>query len=330
MTQVTTRPEARASKEPVTLRVTEVRDEAEGIRSFELREPQGHDLAPFEAGAHLPIEVELPDSRTALRYYSLLGDQRDRRRYRIAVLLEPMSRGGSRLMHEHVSQGSTLRAHAPENGFPLIGADHSILIAGGIGITPILSMVRTLEQQGRSYELHYAARTPARMAFREEVGAFRGGQTHLYFTHVDRPDTIDLEGLFATAKSEASVYVCGPPGLIRAVTSMGDHVGWPMNRIHVESFGPTQHDGDRSIDVYLARSALTVQVAAGDTILDAILRAGVWAPYECRRGNCATCMTQVISGEPDHRDVCLTEALRETYMCTCVSRARSGHLTLDL
>lgn len=314
----------------LTLHVTDIRDEAEGIRSFELRDPGGAELHPFEAGAHLQVEVTLPDGQVALRHYSLLGDPRDRSRYRIAVLLAG-GRGGSRFMHERVAPGSSLRAVPPENGFPLLlEADHSILMAGGIGITPILSMVRMLAQEGRSFELHYAARTPARMAFREGIEALAREKAHFYFTHGERPQPLDLEALLAPPRSGAHVYVCGPPGMIRAVTSVGQAAGWPKDRIHFEGFGPGQHASDRAIEVHLERSALTVQVGPGETILDAILNAGVWAPSECRRGTCASCMTRVVAGEPDHRDVCLSQALRETYMCTCVSRARSDHLTLDL
>jgi len=314
----------------MTLRVAAIRDEADGIRSFDLRDPEGAELPPFEAGAHLEVEVELPNGWAATRHYSLLGDPRDRRRYRIAVLLEAEGRGGSRFMHERVEPGASLRVAEPENGFPLLEAEHTILIAGGIGITPILSMVRTLAQQGRSYELHYGARTPDRMAFGEPIKALAGERAHFYFSHVEPPQLVNLEALLATPRRGAHVYVCGPPVMIRMVTSLGEQAGWPKGQIHFESFGPTRLPDDRVIDVYLERSAVTVQVSPDETVLDAILNAGVWAPYECRRGECASCMTRVVAGEPDHRDVCLSSDLREHYMCTCVSRAHSTHLTLDL
>jgi ferredoxin-NADP reductase len=323
--------EASPESELVTLRVTDIHDEAEGIRSFDLRDPGEAALPPFEAGAHLQVEVELPDGQAGLRAYSLLGDPRDRGRYRIAILLEAEGRGGSRFMHERIEPGSRLRVVPPENGFPLLlRSEHSILIAGGIGITPILSMARTLVQHGRSFELHYTTRTPARMAFREGIEALAGEKAHFYFTHVERPQPVDLEALLATPRPGAHVYVCGPPGMIRAVTSLGEEAGWPTGRIHFESFGPKQRASDRAIDVYLERSALTVPVAPGETILDALLNAGVWAPHECRRGECASCMTRVVAGAVDHRDVCLSPELQKTYMCTCVSRAHSEHLTLDL
>lgn len=317
--------------ELTALRVTDVRDEAEGIRSFELRHLEGADLPPFTAGAHLQVEVGLPDGRSALRHYSLLGDPLDRSSYRIAVLFEADGRGGSRFMHECLRPGATVQVAPPENGFPLRSeAEHTVLIAGGIGITPILSMVWTLARQGRSYEVHYAARTPERMAFRREVEDLAGDKARFYFTHIERPEPLDVGKVVAAPTPSAHVYVCGPLGMIRAVSSAGEAAGWPRGRIHHEGFGPSQRVDDRGIEVHLERSDITVTVAPGETILDAILSAGVWAPFECRRGSCGSCMTRVSAGEPDHRDVCLSDVLRETYMCTCVSRARSSHLTLEL
>lgn len=314
----------------MTLCVTDIRDEAERIRTFELRDPGGAELPPFEAGAHLEVEVKLPNGQAATRSYSLFGDPRDRRRYWIAVLKEPGGQGGSRFMHDRLEPGSSLRVAPPENGFPLLDADHTILVAGGIGITPLLSMVQTLGHHQRSYELHYAARTPARMAFGERIAALAGERAHFYFTRVEPPQRVDLEALLATPRRGAQVYVCGPQDLLRTVTSLGEKAGWPRGQIHFESFGPARLPGDRVIEVRLERSALTLQVAPGETILDAILDAGVLAPYECRRGQCAACMTRVVAGEPDHRDVCLSQELREDYLCPCVSRAHSTHLTLDL
>ncbi|MGE0040312.1 MAG: 2Fe-2S iron-sulfur cluster-binding protein [Vicinamibacterales bacterium] len=311
------------------LRVTDIRDEAEGIRSFDLRDPGGAELPPFEAGAHIEVTIEWPDGRTAARHYSLLGDPRDQSRYRIAVLLEPAGRGGSRFMHERVETGSSLRVGSPANGFSLREADHTILIAGGIGITPILSMARTLGQQGRSFEVHYAARTPARMAFRDELEAVARGHAHFHVTGAD-PRRFDLAAILAAPVHGARAYACGPPAMIRAVSAASDQAGWPKDRIHFEGFGLHQRPGDRAITVTLERSGLTVEVAPGVAVLDALLDAGVWAPHECRRGTCGSCMTRVVAGEPDHRDVCLPEALRDQFICTCVSRARTGYLTLDL
>ena len=141
---------------------------------------------------------------------------------------------------------------------------------------------------------------------------------------------MDISVLLSAATPATHVYVCGPHGLIRAVTAFGEQSGWPRSRIHVESFGATSLTTDGAIDVHLERSAITLRIAPDETILDAILRAEVWAPDQCRRGECGTCVTRVIDGEPDHRDVCLSQEIQQHYMCTCVSRARSDRLTLDL
>lgn len=314
-----------------TLRVTDLWNETPTIRSFELRSVDGGDLPRFDAGAHLPLEVVLPNGQRGIRQYSLFGDSEDRSRYRIAVLLEPDGRGGSRYLHEQVTPGSILRAQPPENAFPLaLQAEHSILVAGGIGITPILSMIRTLERHGRSYDVHYTARTSAEMAFRETIESLAGGRGHLHFTRVEAPHTLDLRSLLTTPIPGVHLYVCGPRGMIRNAVALCEEYGWPRGQLHVESFGAKQRAGDRAIDVHLRLSGLTVQVGPGETILAALLEAGVWAPSECGRGECGSCMTRIIDGEPDHRDVCLSQEMRSRYICTCVSRAHSDHLTLDL
>jgi ferredoxin-NADP reductase len=313
----------------MTLSVSAIRDEAEGIRSFDLQEPDGAALPPVEAGAHLRVEVTLPSGRTARRHYSLLGDPQDRHRYRIAVRLELAGRGGSRYLHQCVHVGSRLRVEGPDNAFTLHDAPHTVLIAGGIGITPILSMVRALARHGRSYEVHYVARTQARMAFREELACIAGPRAHLYVTEASSA-TASLADALSTRSPGTRLYVCGPPRLLRDVSDMAARVEWPPHHIHTESFGPQASSADHPLEVRLTRSALTLTVGAGETILDALLTAGIWVPYECQRGTCAACMTRVVAGTPDHRDSCLSDALRAEHMCVCVSRAHSRHLTLDL
>lgn len=323
--------EASADGATLALRVTDIHDETGSIRSFEFRPADSGMLPEYEAGAHLEVEVELPDGQRALRPYSLIGDQADRHRYRIAVLLEADGRGGSRYLHQQVGPGTVLRAARPENAFAMAPrAEHSIMLAGGIGITPILSMIRTLERQGQSFEVHYTARTPMEMAFRETIGSLDGGAGHLYYSRVAGHQSLDLRSLLANPKPGVHLYVCGPRGMIRSVLELSGEFGWPRGQLHFESFGAKQLPDDRAIDVHLALTGITVRVAPGETILEALLKAGVWAPSECGRGECGSCMTRLIDGEPDHRDVCLSQEMRSSYLCTCVSRARSGHLTLDL
>lgn len=315
----------------MALTVAQIREEADEIRSFELRDPAGRALPAFTAGSHLTVAVPLPDGQTASRHYSLCSDPRDRSRYRIAVLREHAGRGGSRFLHTQVQRGDTLQVTAPDNGFPLAPeATHSVLIAGGIGITPVVSMMHALAHQGGSYEVHYAARTPERMAFRTEVEKIAGARAQFYHTGTTAPRRLDLAALLAAPRAGVHVYVCGPGRLLRDVRAVSEANGWPSHRVHTESFGPAARPEDGPVEVYLARSAMTVPVAPDETILDALLAAGVWAPYECRRGSCGSCMTRVIGGDPDHRDTCLSDTLRAAHFCPCVSRAHSTHLTLDL
>ena len=313
------------------LRVNRVRAEAERVKSFDLRSVGGEQLPSFTPGSHLGIQVQLPDGSTEERQYSILSDVADRRRYEIAVLREENGRGGSRFMHEVVGEGDLLEVSEPGNDFPQASnASHSILIAGGIGITPILAMLRKLVSDGASFEIHYAARAPESMAYLSEVARLAGDRGTLYFGERPEDAGLDLSALLSAPREGAHVYVCGPAGLIRAVQDTAREKGWRPEQIHFESFGGSAKTDDRPVLVELARSQITVRVSASESILDELLEAGVWAPYDCKRGECGMCATPVLEGEPDHRDLCLTESDRERFMCTCVSRAKNDKLVLDL
>lgn len=312
------------------LEVTDVRELARGIESFTLTRPDDGPLPPFEPGAHLLFELDLPDGRRLERQYSIVSDPNDRSHYSIAVLLEEHGRGGSRFFHTQVAKGNHLEVSEPRNEFSFVpDAKHSVLVAGGIGITPILPMVRRLEQLERSYELHYAAKTEQHMAFRDELAALGRKSVHFYFTARPKGSRPDLKSILAASETEGHVYVCGPREMIRDTRQLATSLGWADKRIHFESFGAKKHPRDRPITVELARSERTLEVETGQTILDAMLEAGLWASYDCKRGECATCMTPVLSGEPDHRDVCLNDEARERHICTCVSRAKGDKLVLD-
>ncbi len=219
----------------------------------------------------------------------------------------------------------------PRNDFPLAShASHSILIAGGIGITPILPMLRKLIADGASFEIHYAARAREAMAYDREVERLAGDLATLYFGGRAGDTPLDLPALLSAPADGAHVYVCGPAGLIRAVQDTALEKGWRPDQIHFESFGGSAKTDDRPLQVELARSQMSLEIPASQSILDALLEAGVWATYDCKRGECGMCMTPVLQGEPDHRDVFLTESDRERFMCTCVSRAKSERLVLDL
>ncbi len=311
--------------------VTRIRQETDRIKSFRLAAVDGTELPAFAPGAHLPVSLPLSDGEPAERYYSILSDPADRRHYEIAVLEEPVGRGGSHFMHERVRENDIIDAGMPRNDFPLSkDANHSVLIAGGIGITPILPMLRSLAADRASLEVHYAARSASDAAYRDEVEMLSGGHARFYFSEGPTAARLNLDALLSTRGPGAQVYVCGPRRMIEAVRDLAAKHGWSPDQIHFESFGASATAEDGEITVRLAQSQQTISVAPSQTILDAVLEADVWVPYDCKRGECAMCVTEVIDGQPDHRDVCLTSAERERFMCVCVSRAQGGDLVLDL
>ena len=310
--------------------VTRIRDVAEDVRSLELRAVGGGELPTAEAGSHIRVEVTLAGAATE-RHYSVTSSAGDRSSYEIAVLREEDGRGGSAYMHEGVNEGDLLEISPPRNDFPLLdGEGHSVLIAGGIGITAILAMLRRLESKAASFELHYAARSRARMAYAKEVKRLAGARGFLYASDESTDSRMDLAELLSAPAGDAHVYVCGPRRLIEGVKRAASETGWRPDQIHFEAFGARRGPDDGDIEVELAYTGSTLVVGPNQTILDALLDAGVWAPFECRRGECGMCVTQVLGGEPDHRDVCLTEGEREQSMCTCVSRAEGSKLVLAL
>ena len=311
--------------------VSRIRVEAERVRSFELRSVGGDQVPSFTPGSHLAIQVQLQSGQNERRRYSILSDGEDRTQYEIAVLREASGRGGLHFMHEAVGGGNLIEASEPRNDFPLAShASHSILIAGGIGITPILAMLRKLISDGASFEIHYAARAREAMAYDGEVERLAGDRATLYFGGRAGDTPLDIPALLSAPADGAHVYVCGPADLIRAVRDTALEKGWRPDQIHFESFGGSAKTDDRPFQVELARSQMSLEVPASQSILDALIEAGVWATYDCKRGECGICMTPVLEGEPDHRDVFLTEPDREGFIFTCVSRAKGDRLVLDL
>ncbi|MCK9512485.1 MAG: PDR/VanB family oxidoreductase [Pigmentiphaga sp.] len=305
-------------------RLREVRWEAEGILAFRLEPPDGGGFPAFTAGAH--IDVELGAGLT--RSYSLLSDPARRDGYEIAVQLEPGSRGGSRAIHERWRPGDMVSISAPRNHFPLVeDAPHSVLIAGGIGITPMLSMIARLEALGRSWELHYAVRTRARGAFLDRLEPYPSAGV----TIDDEPETprLDLERILASA-GDAHVYCCGPQGMLDRYRSLGEGLG---ERLHYEYFAAdTEVARDGGYQLRLAKRGVTLDVDAGESMLDALLNAGVDVGFACSEGICGSCRVAVLDGVPDHRDLFLTEPEKQENrsIMVCCSGSRSPVLTLDL
>ncbi len=311
--------------------ISGVRQLTPRIRSYELRDPEGRELPAVQAGAHLEVPVRFENGKTATRRYSIASDPARRDAYEIAVLREDAGTGGSRAVHESFEIGVRLRCGLPRNDFALHDdARPAVLIAGGVGITPIKAMAHALKERGTGAQLHYAARSRAEAAYRDELARDLGDGLRLYASADGH--RMNIEALLAAAPPDAVFYVCGPHRLVDAVAKNAEKVGIDTARIRVERFAASIALDANPVEVELRRSGKTLHVTANDTILDAALAAGVDAPYSCRAGNCKTCAVKVLEGEPDHRDSALSPAEREQQhlMCPCISRAKGERLVLDL
>ena len=303
------------------LRVTRAEPAADGIQLFELRDPLGAPLPRFQPGAH--VAIELPGGAT--RTYSLCNDPAETDRYVIAVKRETGGRGGSIRLVDEVQVGHILRVQPPQNQFALVPAPSYIFVAGGIGVTPILSMVRHLVATGGPpFHLYYLTRTAGLAAFLEEL-ADPAIAPHVTLHHDagDPDQAFDLWPVFETP-GRAHVYCCGPRPLMDAVRDMTGH--WPESAMHFEDFGAglaAPQADDVPFPVRLARCGAMFDVPVGTTILEAMRAHGATVPSSCESGTCGTCRTRVIAGDPDHRDLVLTPAERHDTVMVCVSRARS-------
>lgn len=314
----------------LTVRVVRKQVEAEGICSFELADPSGAPLPAFSAGSH--IDVHVPGGIT--RQYSLCNHPEERHRYVIAVLNDPQSRGGSRAMHEAVEAGSTLQISTPRNHFPIqTDAPRHLLLAGGIGITPMLCMAQSLASERHAFAMHYCARSRERAAFVEHLGsAPYADQVAFHFDDEDAAQKLDIQALLAEAGADVHLYVCGPKGFMDAVLETARRLGWSEDRLHYEFFAASVEATGDAFEVKLASSGKTVAVPAGQTVAEALAAAGIEVPVSCGQGICGTCLVRVLEGEPDHRDLYLSpeEQARNDQFTPCCSRARSRTLVLDL
>ncbi len=312
----------------LVVRIAARRQVAQDIVELELTSLDGKPLPPFAAGAHVDVRVR----SDLLRQYSLTGDPRDRSRYRLGVLLEPNSRGGSAAVHAGFSEGMHVEIGQPRNHFALdAGATHSTLLAGGIGITPILAMAYALDAAGSPFELHYCGRSAARLAFRQELSRF-GERIHLHLD--DGPDALRLridEVLLGPAPGR-HVYVCGPNGFMDFVTSAARRLGWAHEAVHLERFGAEVDTDGAPFTVVAARSGKTFEVLPGQRIADGLIAHGIDVPMSCQSGVCGTCITRVIEGMPDHRDLVQTDTEKASNrtITVCCSRSKTRRLVLDL
>ena len=333
----------------IHVRVAKKRVEAVDICTFELVEASGAALPSFSAGSH--VDIELPGGYT--RQYSLCNDPSERHRYLLGVLRDPASRGGSLALHDAVNEGDLLAISAPKNHFALAhDARRHLLLAGGIGVTPILCMAERLAMLEANFEMHYCTRSAERTAFRERIAASSFAD-RVTFHHDDDPTTaaLDLQALLGPGAGSGvssgvgagigsgpepgvHLYVCGPKGFMEAVLATARAAGWPEPQLHYEFFSAevVKSADDGSFQVKLASSGQIVVVGADQTVTEALAAAGVEVQTSCEQGVCGTCLTRVLQGTPDHRDLYLLpeEQAKNDQFTPCCSRSKSPLLVLDL
>ncbi|MDQ0141333.1 PDR/VanB family oxidoreductase [Cupriavidus necator] len=320
------------SSEKLSLAVAAIRSITPEVKEFTFRNANGVTLPSYSAGAHLRFTLEVGGARHE-RCYSLLDAGNRSNLYRIAVHRSRQSRGGSAFLCDTVAVGGVLECAAPRNDFPLSpDASHHVLIAGGIGITPILAMARALQAAGSSYELHYVARTAEAMPYRDDVASQFGPQARLYFDHGEPARGMPIHEIIGAAKKGRHLYVCGPHAMLDATLALATKQGWAREAVHFELFANAPREDDGQVELQLARSQRTVRVAPTESLLDALLRDGLDLLYDCRRGECGVCAVNVLDGIPDHRDYALSDAQKaaNATICLCVSRAKTATLKLDL
>lgn len=301
---------------------------ADDVVVLTLVDPDGDSLPPWTPGAH----VDLILGEDLVRQYSLCGDPSDSRTIRVAVLKTPDSRGGSSFVHERLRQGATVRVRGPRNHFPLVASPRYIFIGGGIGITPILPMIAEAEASGADWHLYYGGRTRASMAFVDELARYGDKVT---LVPQDEAGLLDLARILGEPREDTLVYCCGPEPLLAAVEDRCA-AGWATEALHVERFAAKAAEvpagGERSFELVLAGSGLTLTVPSDKSVFTVIEEAGVSVLGSCHEGICGTCEQVVLEGEVDHRDSVLSESERAANdaMMVCVSRCFSDRLTLDL
>jgi ferredoxin-NADP reductase len=300
---------------------------ADGVVTLTLRDPGGAELPEWTPGAH----VDLIMSGGITRQYSLCGDTSDRSCWKVGVLLDPGSRGGSRFVHEQLHPGAAIRVRGPRNHFPLLSSARYLFVAGGIGITPIRTMIDAVAARGAEWQLLYGGRTRASMAFVEELGRHGAGVT---IHPEDQHGRLPLAAVLGEPRANTLVYCCGPEGLLNAVEESCR--AWPSGSLHIERFAAkaieAPADALGTFEVECHRSGVTVTVTGYQSIYQALDAAGIDVLGSCMEGVCGTCECEVLSGEPEHRDSVLSDAdrARNDAIMICVSRSRSERLVLDI
>jgi len=316
----------------LAVRVARRQREAVDIDSFELIAADGSGLPPFSAGSH--VDVHLPGG--LLRQYSLCNPPDESHRYQIAVLRDPQSRGGSAAVHAQLHEGTLLQISEPRNHFALAHDDRRhLLLAGGIGVTPILCMAERLQHIGAEYEMHYCTRSADRTAFADRIrNAALGARVAFHFDDGAPEQKLDLQRLLGQPQDGTHLYVCGPKGFMDAVLGTARASGWIESQLHYEFFSAKVEasEADAAFEVVVASTGRVIPVAKAQTVVQALSAAGVDVQVACEQGVCGTCLTRVIEGVPDHKDVYLTDEERAAndQFTPCCSRSKSARLVLDL
>jgi vanillate O-demethylase ferredoxin subunit len=310
------------------LRVRSITYLAEAISGYELVDPRGRDLPRFAAGAHIDLRFD-----DLVRQYSLCNDPAERRRYCVAVLREDASRGGSRYLHDTIRAGDLLEVSMPRNNFALeSAADRHLLIAGGIGIAPIMSMIAELQRRRADFQLHYCTRSAARTAFRHELALTTAdGRVHFHHDGGDPARGLDIKAVLRDPPQGTHLYYCGPAGLMAAAAEAAK--GWAAGTVHSEYFTAPPAASvveDKPFRVRLAKRGVEYEIPVGQTIVGVLRRHGVTVPTSCELGYCGACVTRYLAGEPDHRDQVLREYGRGRFVLICCARSKTPVLDLDL
>lgn len=302
---------------------------AENIVQLVLERTDGSVLPSFEPGAHIDLHI---DSKT-VRQYSLVNSLDNGKSYEIAILRDAAGRGGSVQAHDTLMMGNTINISEPRNHFPLIKSEHTLLIAGGIGITPILSMAQHLHNQSQSFELHYSARSSHSAAYYDEIKASAFTENTQFFFD-EEGGKFNPEYLEYRAKDNR-LFVCGPEGFITYIKNTALEAGWPEDRIHYELFSKSSTDTTglgAPFSILVNNTGAIVHVAEEETALDALVRSGYEIPYSCEQGVCGSCVLDIIEGTPDHQDAYLTDKERaeNRRFTPCCSRAQTPSITINL
>ncbi|WP_050463367.1 PDR/VanB family oxidoreductase [Herbaspirillum autotrophicum] len=315
----------------LSVKVTKKTVEARDIVSFELMASDGGDLPSFAAGAHVDVHV----APGIVRQYSLCNAPHERHRYRIAVLRDPASRGGSAGMHDAVAEGDVIQISAPKNHFALTAAPRVLLLAGGIGVTPLLCMAQAMAASGADFDMHYCGRSLSSIAFQAEIAASAyGDKVHFHADDGAAEQKLDIQRLLAANAVGTPLYVCGPGGFIDFVMQSARQAGWEDSQIHREYFGAAavSNADAHAFEVQAASTGKRYRIPADKSVIEVLAEQGVEIPVSCEQGVCGTCITRVLEGVPDHRDMYFNdeEHARNDQFTPCCSRAKSALLVLDI